>query len=124
MAVNLSRGPTTKDGKQLETGRSITEQSNIAEEPSEEEVDVSPLFEYLKSDQGHEIAVRIVGIIDDVKRASIDRNFAYAKYGTLVSAGIVVSVILASGVLAYLQKFDTPIALLFGTVVGYFFGKK
>ncbi len=89
-----------------------------------DEIDLNPFFEYLRSERGHEIASRIVTVIEDVKKASLDRNFAYAKVGTAASFIIVFAVIVASSTLAYLDKFDSTVALLFGTVVGYFFGKK
>jgi hypothetical protein len=49
------------------------EPRNLSEEPEpvEEEWDVSPFFEYLKTPQGHEVATRVLKVIEDVKKATL-----------------------------------------------------
>lgn len=113
---NEPKGGSTADDK------ADTKNARDIEEPSP--TPESPLLEYLRSDNGHEIALKIVGIVDDIKKASLEKNHSYARYGIAASASIVIAVVLAAGFLAYFDKFDSPIAILFGTVVGYFFGKR
>lgn len=89
----------------------------------DQEVDFSPFIDYLQSPQGHEIASRVVGIIEDVKKATIDKNYSHAKFNRWVEAGVIVVVV---GVVAYLsiiEKLNPTVGILLGSVVGYFFGR-
>ena len=37
-------------------------------------MDVSPFFDYLKSEYGHEVMQRALGIVDDVKKAALEEE--------------------------------------------------
>ncbi len=89
----------------------------------DEDIDISPMLDYLKSPQGHEIASRVVGIIEDVKKATIDKNFSHAKFNRWVEAGVIVVVIGAVVSLSIVDKLNPTVGVLLGSVVGYFFGK-
>ncbi|MCG6150343.1 hypothetical protein LFX15_18750 [Leptospira levettii] len=92
-------------------------------------------FEYLSSENGNQLASRIVSIIEGLKKSTVDnnarieeKNLEYIhKFNTRFQTlqGVVyVSVLIASSLLAYLDKFTPTIGVLFGTIVGYFFGRR
>jgi hypothetical protein len=92
------------------------------------------LFDYLASKNGHEITKEIVALVREVKNVTIDAS-AQEKKATLEfqrqirrEQSIVQLVVFALSlvlvsVLTYFGKFDSGIAVLLGTLVGYFFGK-
>ncbi len=90
----------------------------------EEEVDVSYFFEYLHSEKGHEVTSRVLGIFEDLKKAALKRTSEHAKFERLLQAGTVIVVVVAASVLTYAGKFDASLGVLFGTLVGYLFGKR
>lgn len=93
------------------------------EDGDEEELDYSPVLEYLQSPQGHELASRIVGIVEDVKKATIDKNFSHAKFNRWLEVGVIVVVVAAVVGLSIIDKLNPTVGVLLGSVVGYFFGK-
>lgn len=100
------------------------------------------LYGYLQSDKGHEIATQVINLIQDVKKSTLDRNAEQSKLeaeqaklnaelihkfrrNLLTSQSIVFTVVIsATVILTYIGKFDPSIAVLFGTLVGYFFGRR
>lgn len=93
-------------------------------EDTNDDIDISPLMEYLKTNQGHEVASRILTIFEDVKKATIENSTRHAKFEKWIQASIVLVVVLATSVLTYFQRFDASVGVLFGTLVGYLFGKR
>ena len=102
--------------------RKETELDPIQE--SGEEIDLQPFLGYLQSPQGHEIATRLLSVIEDVKKSTLEKTTSHAVFEKWLQAGIILVVVVASSVLSYLGKFDTSLGVLFGTLVGYIFGKK
>lgn len=94
------------------------------EEEVEEAVDLSPLFEYLKTDKGHELASRIVGIVEDIKKATLEKSSTHAIFEKWLQAAVIIVVVAAASILSYFGKFETSVGVLFGTLVGYIFGKR
>ena len=90
----------------------------------DDELDISPFFEYLKSDHGHEITKRVVSIVEDIKKAALDKSSSHAIFEKRLQATIIIIVIIATSILSYLGKFETSVGVLFGTLVGYIFGRK
>ncbi len=86
--------------------------------------ELQPFLNYLQSEQGHEIASRVLKIIEDVKKATLEKTTSHATFEKWLQAGIVVVVVGAASGLSYFGKFDTSLGVLFGTLVGYIFGKK
>lgn len=109
---------TTND--QLPT-KTDTELPAASEE--DQEVDFSPFLDYLQSPQGHEIASRVVGIIEDVKKATIDKNYSHAKFNRWVEAWVIFVVVGAVVGLSIVDKLNPTVGVLLGSVVGYFFGR-
>lgn len=89
-----------------------------------EETDFRPLLTYLQSPQGHEIAARLLSVVEDVKKSTLEKTTSHAAFEKWLQAGIIFVVIVAASLLSYLGKFDTSLGVLFGTLVGYIFGKK
>lgn len=90
----------------------------------DEEIDIGPLLQYLQSEKGHELASRGLAIIEDIKKATIQTTTSHAKFEKWMQSGIIIAVVIASSFLTYFGKFDSTIGVLFGTLVGYLFGKK
>lgn len=89
-----------------------------------EETDFRPLFTYLQSPQGHEITTRLLSVVEDVKKSTLEKTTSHAVFEKWLQAGIIFVVVVAASLLSYLGKFDTSLGVLFGTMVGYIFGKK
>lgn len=89
-----------------------------------DETDFQPLFNYLQSPQGHEIATRLLSVVEDVKKSTLEKTTSHAVFEKWLQAGIIFVVVVAASFLSYLGKFDTSLGVLFGTLVGYIFGKK
>ena len=87
-------------------------------EGEEEEIDVSPFMDYLQSPQGHEIASRLVGIIEEVKKVTLDKNFSHAKFNRWMEAGVIVVVIGSVVLLSIMDKLNPTVGMLLGSVVG------
>lgn len=98
----------------------VDENENDTAAPSE----LQPVLNYLQTERGHDIASRILNIIEDVKKATLEKTTSHATFEKWLQALIVVVVVGAASTLSYLGKFDTSLGVLFGTLVGYIFGKK
>src|SRR4051794_17184285 len=94
-----------------------------AETPAEK-TDLQPILNYLQSPQGHEIATRLLSVIEDIKKSTLIKTTSHAVFEKWLQAGIIFIVVVAASSLSYLGKFDTSLGVLFGTLVGYIFGKK
>lgn len=92
-------------------------------EAEREKSDFAPLLDYLRSPQGHEMASRVVGVIEDVKKATVDKSFSHAKFNRWIEAGVIAVVVLSVGGLSLFDKLNPTVGVLLGSVVGYFFGK-
>lgn len=88
------------------------------------ETDIKPLFTYLQSQQGHEIATRLLTIVEDVKKSTLEKTTSHAIFEKWLQAGIIFVVVVAASILSSLGKFDTSLGVLFGSLVGYIFGKR
>lgn len=90
----------------------------------DEDIDFSPFLNYLESEKGHEIASRVIVIIEDLKKAGIQTATSHAKFERLVQVGIIAVVVISASFLTFYGKFDSTLGVLFGSLVGYLFGKK
>ncbi|HYS05525.1 MAG TPA: hypothetical protein VEW47_10070 [Candidatus Dormibacteraeota bacterium] len=101
----------------------------------DEPADWGEFFEYLRSDKGHELATRIVSLFEEIKKATLDRSAEQAlvqerfepqhrRNSLIVQAGTLGLTIVAASVLIYRGKFDSTAGVLFGTLVGYVFGRR
>jgi hypothetical protein len=92
--------------------------------PSPAETEVKSFFVYLQSPQGHEIAARVLSVVEDIKKSALEKTTSHAKFEKWLQAGIIFIVVVAATFLSYIGKFDTSLGVLFGTLVGYIFGKR
>lgn len=97
---------------------------DIAPASKADEINLSPFFSYLGTERGHEIAKKFFDIFEGVKRFGMRQSSTHtvveviAKY--LVFAGVVGGAVYLSSI----GKFDSSVGVLFGTLIGYLFGKK
>jgi hypothetical protein len=100
-----------------------------------DDIDFSPFFDYLKSTNGHEIASRVIGLIEGLKKNTLDIHAEQTRLDLQLThkfksrfiflQGVVfLSTLVVASILVYYDKFNGTVGLLFGTLVGYFFGKK
>ncbi|MRG71574.1 hypothetical protein GH722_07335 [Alphaproteobacteria bacterium HT1-32] len=89
----------------------------------EEETDLRSFWTYLSTPSGHEVAIRVVAIIEDLKRFGMERNAGHQKINIIGKYILVFTVIIAAVLLSFYDKFDSTIGVLFGTLIGYFFGR-
>jgi len=101
----------------------------------DEEFDNSPnLFDYLSSKNGNEIAKEVLKLLGEVKnvtldaslqekRATIEFQRQIRREQSIVQVIVFALSLTLVSVLTYYSKFDSGIAVLLGTLVGYFFGK-
>ena len=89
------------------------------------------LFAYLESKQGHEIANATVklladalGMVDGFKKAALQQSTLNLRFEKVLQLVVIVAVLIAVSGLTYFDKFNSPVALLLGTLVGYAFGRK
>ncbi len=136
-----------EEPKEQETESNEVAEDEESEQPSDEDEIVNPsasllLHNYLQSENGHEIAKQVVELIKGIKHSTLDRNVDLDKvnaeqaklqmellhkhYGRLLTLQTIVFTlaIVAASILTYVGKFESPVAILFGTLVGYFFGRK
>jgi hypothetical protein len=122
-----------------------TEEELDEDQSGEEQVDPSAsvlIHNYLLSEKGNEIAQLVLDLFKGIKRSTLDRNVEQDKvtaeqnrlqlellhkhYGRVLTLQTLVFAlaIIAATFLTYVGKFESPVAILFGTLVGYFFGRK
>lgn len=105
------------------------------EPPEEAEAaEYPPLLDYLQSKKGHELAGRILAIIEDIKKATIERAAeqhkltAQSQHKVTVEGQrfvflVVIFTIGVAALLAWHGKLDATVAAFMGTVFGYLFGR-
>lgn len=100
------------------------EQKTQVQCPTEASNDLQTILGYLQSPQGHELTSRLLAVVEDIKKSTLEKNSSHAAFEKWLQAGIIFLVVSASSILAYIGKFDASLGVLFGTLVGYIFGKK
>ena len=82
----------------------------------DDDFDLTSFWAYLGTPAGHEVATRIVAIFEALRHA-LQKTETYLRYG------MVLAVIVAAVYLSINDKFDSTIGVLFGTLIGFFFGR-
>ena len=101
----------------------MTDQPNSLTKSKTDDFDLGPFWAYLKTQEGHEIATRVVAIFEALRHAGMDRNALLQRIETFLRYSMVLAVIVAAVTLSLYDKFDSTIGVLFGTLIGYFFGR-
>jgi hypothetical protein len=86
--------------------------------------ELDPLFGYLQTQQGHEIASRVLGMLESIKHSTLDKSTGNVRVEKYIQAMVILAVVIATSVLVAFGKFESSVGVLFGTLVGYVFGKK
>lgn len=107
-----------KEDKQIEVNDELEQDSRL-----DEEMEFVTLYDYLQSPEGHEIASRIVEIVEDTKAATIDKRYIQSKFNRWMDAGFIIIVSSVIIVLSVTNKLNLTIGLFLGIVIGYFFGR-
>lgn len=100
-----------------------TEPAIPQSQKNDEDFDISPFLSYLKTKEGQEIATRVVAIFEELRKVSLDRSSSLKTVETYLRYVMVLAVIVAAVTLSLYDKFDSTIGVLFGTLIGYFFGR-
>ena len=105
---------------------SSTAQPESTEIPAQKPTpnDVEPLLIYLNGPTGHEIVSRVLAVIESIKHSTLDKSTTNARVEKYIQATVLLAVIVATSVLVGLGKFEASVGVLFGTLVGFAFGKK
>ena len=97
------------------------------EEPEEFDDRWLEVFDYLKSNKGHELATKVLELVKEVKVGNAQMEYntqrSYIKRWTLIQGLVFIFAISAVTFLTYEGKFNATVGVFFGTLVGYFFGK-
>lgn len=98
--------------------------NTISPQASVQRSDLEPMLVYLQTIQGHEIASRLIAVIEGIKHSTIDKSTANARIEKYVQLAVILAVVVSTSLLVATGKFEASVGVLFGTLVGYVFGKK
>ena len=84
----------------------------------------SPLLDYLETEKGHQIASRVLSILEGIQQATLATNSKHVIFELWFKVITVVLVIIAASILTWFDRFNPTMGVLFGTLMGYVFGKK
>jgi hypothetical protein len=107
---------------------------NIDPAQLEAAVNSAPIIAYLASPQGHEVLTRVLTMLENIKKATIDTTvdqqkraleFQHSTWRFWMWAQIVlvISALGTAGLLAWHGRLDAGVGTLIGTLIGYVFGK-
>ena len=99
-----------------------------------EETTYPPLFDYLQTNEGHELASRIVSLIEALQKATteagaeqkkreVEFHHSTMRLWMVLQAAAITSIIIAAATLAWHGKLDATVATLMATLFGYFLGR-
>ena len=86
--------------------------------------ETNPLVEYLKTEKGHQLASKIISIIEDLKKMYLGKKAGQGLIEKWQMAIAVTVIVTAVTVLTLFDKLDPAVGILFGTILGYLIGKK
>lgn len=84
----------------------------------------SPVLDFLSTTNGSQIATQMISAFQGLQHEGSKTQLAISKFEKLVTCVLVVVVIAAVTTLTYFDKFTPSIGVLFGSLVGYIYGKK
>ncbi len=79
----------------------------------------NPLLDFLKTESGNKFGESIVNLINNFSQ----KYHTTHKWDTVAKVGCIIVVVIATSGLLYLGKFEPSVGVLFGTIIGYLFGK-
>lgn len=84
----------------------------------------SPLLDFLASTNGAQIANQMIDAFKGLQVEGNKAQVAISKFDKLMTCVLVIIVVIAVTCLTYFDKFTPSIGVLFGSLVGYIYGKK
>lgn len=102
---------------------SVTTQMNYTENSQNSKAS-SPIFDFLSTPQGTEIAQQLINTVQGLKQQGSKAEIAMVKFEKIITCILVIAVITAVTALTYFSKFTPSIGVLFGSLVGYIYGKR
>lgn len=102
----------------------MTDKKLALEEEQEEELDLSPFWAYMQTEQGHRIAEKLIELFEAGKKSSLLNSGKLAKLDKYLQFFVILAVIVAVTALTYVDKFTPSLGVLFGSLVGYIYGRK
>jgi len=93
-------------------------------EPQVLEQDPSTILGFISSPNGSQLVSQVVSTIEGLQQHGNKAQIAITKFDKLITCILVLVVIAAVTWLTYADKFTPSIGVLFGTLVGYIYGKK
>ncbi len=102
------------------------EQSNTAEDGQvdKQTQPPSPVLDFLATTNGSQIATQMISVFQSLQQDGSKTQLAINKFEKLITCILVVVIIGAVTALTYFDKFTPSIGVLFGSLVGYIYGKK
>lgn len=108
----------------LDKKDTVSQDEAKIENPETTDQTVLAVLGFLGSDKGSELVNKLIKLFEERFNTALEKNSSYAKH-ELWSKNLLVAVII--GVTTWLSltnSFNSNVAVLLGTVVGYLFGKK
>jgi hypothetical protein len=84
----------------------------------------SPVLDFLSTTNGSQIATQMISAFQSLQQEGGKTQLAINKFEKLITCVLVVVIITAVTALTYFDKFTPSIGVLFGSLVGYIYGKK
>jgi hypothetical protein len=81
--------------------------------------DWGPLLEYLKTQQGHEVAGRVLGLFEGLQKAAVVRGSSLARWDKMLQAVTIAAVLICGTILAALGKFTGELGIVLVALLGY-----
>jgi len=79
----------------------------------------NPILDFLKTESGGKFSDSVVNLINVLSQ----KYHTTHKWETVAKVGSIIAVVIATSGLLYFGKFDPSVGVLFGTIIGYLFGK-
>ncbi len=79
----------------------------------------TPVLDLLKTDSGSKVVESVVNLINGLSQ----KYHTTHKWDTVAKVGCIAGVVAAVSVLSYFDRFEPSIGVLFGSIIGYLFGK-
>jgi hypothetical protein len=79
----------------------------------------SPWLDFLKTESGNKFGESVVNLINVMGQ----KYHTTHKWDTVSKVGCIIIIVIAASVLLYFGKFEPSVGVLFGTIIGYLYGK-
>lgn len=119
-SVELYVNPSEQEGREPEPEPELTPEERSAER---NRAVLEAMFKFMETEGGLGIATRLVGLAERIQSGTSKNASVRIWFEKWTQLAIIIGVITAASILAWNGKFDSTIGVLFGTLVGYVFGR-